>query len=48
MAKHHANGDLNDPLVNWEFDETVTAIEAENDAAKTSYVSPSPRSDGVD
>lgn len=48
MAKYHANGDMNDPLINWEFDETVTAIEAENNAAKTSYVSASTRSDDAD
>jgi hypothetical protein len=39
MAKYHANGDMDDPLVNWEFDETITAIESENNTAKTSYVS---------
>lgn len=40
MAKHHANGDIDDPLVNWEFEETVNSIEAEAEASKSSYVRP--------
>ena len=39
MAKHHANGDMDDPLVQWEFEETVAAIEAEAEQKKSSYVS---------
>lgn len=39
MARHHANGNTDDALVHWEFQETVNSIEAEAEASKTSYVS---------
>lgn len=39
LAKHHANGDTNDALVKWEFEEIQIALEEELAAGKTSYVS---------
>lgn len=39
FAKFHANGEMDDPLVIYEFEETVAAIEAEAEQKKTSFVS---------
>ena len=39
FAKSHANGDMDDPLVSYEYEETVAAIEAEAAAKTASYVS---------
>ncbi|KAI8311158.1 hypothetical protein K4K61_012555 [Colletotrichum sp. SAR11_59] len=38
LAKYHANGDINDELVQWEFREMKEAIKAEAISHKTSYV----------
>jgi len=38
MAKSHANGDMDDALVHWEFEETVATIEAEAGQKTTSYL----------
>lgn len=38
MATSHANGDMDDALVNWEFEETVAALEAEELQKNTSYL----------
>ncbi|KAK1845429.1 hexose transporter protein [Colletotrichum chrysophilum] len=38
LAKYHANGDINDELVQWEFREMKEAIKAEATSHKTSYL----------
>ncbi len=40
LSKYHANGDVNDPLVKWEFQEIQQALELEELNNKTSYVRP--------
>ncbi|ETS76806.1 hypothetical protein PFICI_12193 [Pestalotiopsis fici W106-1] len=37
LAKHHANGDREDPLVKWEFHEITAALEHENAGKNASY-----------
>lgn len=37
LAKYHANGDVSDPLVQWEYQEILYALEAEA-ASSNSYV----------
>lgn len=39
LIKHHANGDADDPLVEWEYREIVTTIEQEATMNKARYVS---------
>jgi len=39
LAKYHANGALDDPLVNWEYQEIQIALEEEILNRKSSYVS---------
>ena len=39
LAKYHANGEVNDPLVQWEYQEINQALEAEATLNKSSYVS---------
>jgi hypothetical protein len=39
MAKYHANGKSDDPLVQWQFDEVKSTIEREETMDKASYVS---------
>jgi hypothetical protein len=38
LAKHHANGDSTDPLVQYEFQEIETALSIESSQEKTSYL----------
>ncbi|TXT04870.1 hypothetical protein VHUM_03953 [Vanrija humicola] len=38
LAKYHANGDKQDPMVQLEFNEIVVAIESEGDEKQTSYM----------
>lgn len=37
LADHYANGDVNDPLVKWEYHEIMVALEHEEFERKTSY-----------
>jgi hypothetical protein len=39
LAKYHANGNISDPLVQWEYQEIHHALEAEATGDKSSYVS---------
>lgn len=41
LVKHHANGDDEDPLVEWQFGEMLSALQAEAKVGQASYVSPS-------
>lgn len=38
LVKYHANGDVNDELVKYEFDEICLAIKLEEESQKCSYV----------
>lgn len=38
LGKYHANGDQNDPLVDWEYQEIVASLRAEAEMKKTSYL----------
>lgn len=38
LAKYHANGDLSDPLVQWEYQEIQHALETEKQLSNSSYV----------
>ena len=40
LARYHANGDVNDPLVKWELHAIEIALEEEVMNHKASYVSP--------
>ena len=42
LVKHHANGDADDPLVEWQYQEIVHTIEAEKTTNKARYVRPCP------
>jgi hypothetical protein len=39
LVKHHANGDDEDPLVEWQFGEIVSTLQQEQDKNKSRYVS---------
>ena len=40
LAKYHANGDRDDPLVKWEFNEINASLGQEEVNSKSSYVGP--------
>lgn len=39
LVKHHANGREDDELVEWQFGEMLSALHAESQLGKSSYVS---------
>jgi hypothetical protein len=39
LVEHHANGDSDDALVEWQFGEILSALHSESLVGKSSYVS---------